>query len=432
MKKAVNIIGAGLAGCEASYQLAKRGIPVNLFEMKPLKKSEAHHSDYYSELVCSNSLKSTNQTTSSGLLKKELELLDSLILKTAYETAVPAGDALAVDREMFSRMITEKISQNKMITVIHEEVSVLDEKSINLISTGPLTSQSLLEGLQNYTGKENLYFFDAAAPIVSFDSIDMSIAYKKSRYDKGEADYINCSMNREQYDQFYHTLISSETIELKDFEKKKIYEGCMPVEVMAKRGYDTLRFGPMKPVGLDDHAYAVVQLRQDNSAGTLYNIVGFQTNLKFGEQEKLIKMIPGLKNVKVERFGVMHKNSYLNAPQLLNSFSQFKVHPDLFAAGQLSGVEGYMESTMSGLACGINISRYYNQQPMITFPQETMTGALLSYISDSFKQNFQPINSNFGILMSLEKNSYQKNEKKQAYYNRAVEVMKKTIEAYSI
>jgi len=432
MRKKINIIGAGLAGSEACYQLAKRKIPVNLYEMKPTKKSGAHRLDDFAELVCSNSLKSDSISTSSGLLKKELQLLDSLILKTAYETQVPAGGALAVDRDLFSKKITKYLYESKYINIINEEVENINNNDINIIATGPLTSDKLINNLLKYTGSENLFFFDAAAPIVSFDSIDMTKAYYKSRYDKGEADYINCSMSKEQYDKFYKFLISGETVKLKHFEDKRVFENCMPIEVMAKRGYDTLRFGPLKPVGLDNSAYAVIQLRQDNMSGTLFNLVGFQTNLKFKEQEKLLKLIPGLENAKIQRYGVMHKNTYINSPQLLNKYSQLKSEKNIFIAGQLSGVEGYMESTMSGLIGAINVSKMIDNKSLVEYPLETMSGALLEYISNEYNSNFQPMNSNFGILPSLNEKIKNKKERKLAYTNRGIEAMKKTIKAYSI
>jgi len=432
MTKKINVIGAGLAGSEACYQLAKRKIPVNLYEMKPNKKSEAHHIDGFAELVCSNSLKSDLISTSSGLLKKELQLLDSLILKTAYETRVPAGGALAVDREIFSEKITKYLKESKYINIINEEVEQINVDDINIVATGPLSSDKLITNLLQYTGSENLFFFDAAAPVITFDSIDMTKAYYKSRYDKGESDYINCSMSKEQYDKFYHFLINGETVQLKEFENKRVFENCMPVEVMAKRGYETLRFGPLKPVGLDSNAYAVVQLRQDNMSGTLFNLVGFQTNLKFKEQVKLLQLIPGLEHSKIQRYGVMHKNIYINSPKLLNKYSQFKNEHNIFIAGQLSGVEGYMESTMSGLITAINVSKMIKNESLVVYPLETMSGALLEYISNKYNSNFQPMNSNFGILTSLNEKIKNKNERKMAYSKRGIEIMKETIKAYSI
>ncbi len=432
MKNNVLVIGAGLAGCEASFQLAKRNIPVTLYDMKPEKKSAAHKLDGFAELVCSNSLKSNVLTTSSGVLKEEMALLDSLILKVANKCKVPAGSALAVDRHAFSEKITSIINDNPLITVINKEIKEIPKDQPLIIATGPLSSDDIINSLGKITGKEQLYFFDAAAPIIREDSLNHSIVYKKARYDKGGADYINCSMNREQYFAFYNYLISADTVVLHGFEKKHIFEGCMPIEVMAKRGIDTLRFGPLKPVGLDDDAYAVVQLRQDNESGTLYNLVGFQTNLTFNAQKKLLKFIPGLEDVVIERFGVMHRNTYLNSPMLLNEFSQLLLNDNIFIAGQLSGVEGYMESALSGLVCGINMTRKIENQEMIKFPLETMTGALIDYITNAYQKKFQPMNSNFGILAPLEIRERNKLIKKEKYSNRAVESMKKTISTYSL
>ncbi|MCK5812038.1 MAG: methylenetetrahydrofolate--tRNA-(uracil(54)-C(5))-methyltransferase (FADH(2)-oxidizing) TrmFO [Clostridiales bacterium] len=430
MNNNVIVIGAGLAGCEASLQLAKRNISVTLYEMKPNKKSEAHKLDEYAELVCSNSLKSITLTTSSGVLKEEMALLDSFILKTAKQCKVPAGNALAVDRYTFSKKITSIINDNPLINVINEEIKEIPSDQPVIIATGPLSSEDIINSLGNITGKEQLYFFDAAAPIIREDSLDHSIVYKKARYNKGEADYFNCSMNREQYFNFYNYLISADTVILHDFEKKHIFEGCMPIEIMAKRGIDTLRFGPLKPVGLDDNAYAVVQLRQDNESGTLYNLVGFQTNLTFKAQKELLKLIPGLENVVIERNGVMHRNTYLNSPKLLNEFSQLNQFDNIFIAGQLSGVEGYMESALSGLVCGINMARKINNNEMIKFPLETMTGALLDYITNAYQKKFQPMNSNFGIIAPLETRERNKTLKKEKYSKRAIESMKKTIKTY--
>lgn len=432
MKNNVIVIGGGLAGCEASYQLAKRKISVTLYDMKPNKKSEAHKLDSLAELVCSNSLKSFVKTTSSGVLKEEMALLDSLILKVANECQVPAGSALAVDRITFSERITKIINDNPLINVVHEEIKSIPSDQLVIIATGPLSSDDLITSLGELTGKEKLFFFDAAAPIIREDSLNRSIVYKKARYDKGEPDYLNCSMNKEQYLTFYKYLISAETVILHDFEKKHIFEGCMPIEVMAKRGVDTLCFGPLKPVGLDDDAYAVVQLRQDNESGTLYNLVGFQTNLTFKAQKELLKLIPGLENSIIERNGVMHRNTYLNSPTLLNEYSQLLVNKDIFIAGQLSGVEGYMESALSGLICGINMARKFNNEEMIIFPLETMTGALLDYITNAYQKKFQPMNSNFGILSPLEFREKNKKLKKEKYAKRAIESMSKTISTYSL
>jgi len=426
----VKIIGAGLAGCEAAYQLAKRGIYVDLYDMKPDKKSPAHNLDTFAELVCSNSLKSDLLSTSSGLLKKELELLDCFILKVAYQSKIPAGGALAVDRKLFSDKITDYLKSNKYINIINEEVTKIDKLNYTIIATGPLSSLGISEEIKKITANDDLYFFDAASPIVNYDSIDMNIAYKKSRYDKGDADYINCSMSKKEYDEFYKFLITGESIDLKDFENKKVFESCMPIEVMAKRGYETLTYGPLKPVGLDKNAYAVVQLRQDNKLGSLYNLVGFQTNLKFQEQKKLLKLIPGLKNVSIEKYGVMHRNTYINSPNHLNQYSQLKKYENVFIAGQLSGVEGYVESIMSGLISAINIYKLINNEKMVLYSQETMTGALLEYISNTYNSNFQPMNSNFGILKPLDRRIKNKKERKLEYSKRAIICLEETIKAY--
>ncbi len=399
--KYVNVIGAGLAGCEAAWQLAKRGISVKLYEMKPGKKTPAHHSNDFAELVCSNSLRSDQLTNAVGLLKEEMRYLDSLIIKCADETRVPAGGALAVDREGFSLNITQKLKNHPNIIVINNEVTELPEGEINIVATGPLTSDRFSKYLQGILGKEYLYFHDAAAPIVTLESINMEKAYKASRYDKGDADYINCPMEKDQYETFWNELVKAEVVELKGFEKEKVFEGCMPVETMAKRGFETLCFGPLKPVGLKNpntgkDPYAVVQLRQDNKEGTLYNIVGFQTHLKWGEQKRVFGLIPGLENAEFVRYGVMHRNTYINSPGLLDE--TYRYNENIYFAGQMTGVEGYVESASSGLVAGLNAAKQFLNEENIIFPQETAIGALAHYVSKGNVSNFQPMNVNFGIM----------------------------------
>jgi len=426
MKDYINVIGAGLAGCEAAWQIANRGIKVRLYEMKPHKKTPAHHSDTFAELVCSNSLKSDMLENASGLLKEELRKLGSLIMECADKTRVPAGGALAVDRHGFSRAVTEKIMNHPNIEVRNEEVTSLCNDVITIVATGPLTSNALAQHISEIIGVDSLYFFDAAAPIVRLESINMDIAFKASRYNKGDADYINCPMNREQYLAFYEALINAETVPLKEFEDIKVFEGCMPIEAMAKRGVDTIRFGPLKPVGLNDprtgeEYYAVVQLRQDNKAATLYNMVGFQTNLKWGEQKRVFSMIPGLENAEFERYGVMHRNTFLNSPKLLDSVYRLKKRPTLFFAGQMTGVEGYIESTSSGLVAGINAARQFRQQEDSIFPGNTAIGALAGYISNPSVDKFQPMNINFGIIEPL-------NEKIRNKKERYIKISKRALE----
>lgn len=403
----VNIIGAGLAGSEAALQLAKREFKVNLYEMRPEKSTGAHKTDKFAEFVCSNSLGAADCSNASGLLKKEMELLGGELIKIAYECKVPAGGALAIDRELFSKTVTGKIEESPFINIIKKEVLSIPEGPA-IIASGPLTSDALSNSIKEFTQSEHLHFFDAIAPIVEKDSINFDIAFYASRYDKGEASYINCPMNREQYEKFYNILINAPKIELKDFEKNaKFFESCLPVEVLASRGVDTLRFGPMKPVGLIDRRtgeenYAVVQLRQDNSAKTLYNLVGFQTNLKWGAQKELLQSIPGLENVNIVRYGVMHRNTFINSPKLLNASLQARKRNDLFFAGQLTGTEGYTESIASGLLAGINMARYLKNEDLLILPKETMLGALTNYITDENHTKFQPINSNWGILSPIE------------------------------
>lgn len=391
----INVIGGGLAGSEAAYQIAKRGIKVRLYEMKPIKFSPAHSSENLAEIVCSNSLKSNLLTNACGLLKEELRRLDSLLIKCADETAVPAGQALAVDREEFSRLVTKKIEENENIEIIKEEVTTIPD-GITIIATGPLTSDALSSEIAKLTGEEKLFFYDAVAPIVTKESIDMNNAFTADRYGKGDSDYINCPMTKEEYEFFYNELINAEVTNKHEFEKGNLFEGCMPIEEMARRGSQTLTYGPLKPVGFDKKYYAVVQLRQDNKEGTLYNLVGFQTNLKFGEQKRVFSMIPALKNAEFVRYGVMHRNTYINAPKLLDNTFNLK-GTKIFFAGQISGVEGYVESIASGMVAAINAVQMIEGKEKIVFSEETMIGALSAYISTENK-NFQPMNANFGIL----------------------------------
>ena len=428
MEKKVIIIGAGLAGSEAAWQLAKRGVKVDLYEMRSKKMTPAHKTENFAELVCSNSLRANNITNAVGLLKEEMRRLDSLIIKCADATQVPAGGALAVDRDKFSQMITETIKTHPNINVIEEELLTIPKGDYPVIvATGPLTSDSLSKDIRNYTKQDGLYFYDAAAPIIEKDSIDMEKVYLKSRYDKGEAAYLNCPMTKEEFTNFYNELITAEAAPLKEFEKEIYFEGCMPFEEMAKRGEKTLLFGPMKPVGLEDpktdkRPYAVVQLRQDNSEGTLYNIVGFQTHLKWGEQKRIINMIPGLENANVVRYGVMHRNTYLNSPQLLEKTYKLKEENNIYFAGQMTGVEGYVESAASGIVAALNA--LFNQEGKeIIFPTETMIGAMANYIVDSTSKNFQPMNANFGIIKPLPERIKDKKEKYERYANRSLEIL---------
>lgn len=424
----VKVIGAGLAGSEAAWQIARQGIKVKLYEMKPFKKTPAHHIDTFAELVCSNSLRSDMLENGVGLLKEELRRLGSLIMECADETRIPAGGALAVDRHAFSQKVTEKIKSNPLIEVIHEEITSLSDDVITVIATGPLTSDALASEIAKLIGGESLYFFDAAAPIVRLDSINLDIAFRASRYDKGTADYLNCPMNREEYDIFYDALINAETVTLKDFEDNRVFEGCMPVEVMAKRGRDTLRFGPLKPVGLKDprtgkEPYAVVQLRQDNTLGTLYNMVGFQTHLKWGEQKRVFSLIPGLENAEFERYGVMHRNTYINSPVLLDATYNMKSRPNLFFAGQMTGVEGYIESAGSGFVAGINAGRMAKGIDKFIFPGNTMIGAMARYISSPVSGKFQPMNANFGIMDQQKERTRNKKERNLKAAQRSLEII---------
>lgn len=423
----VNVIGAGLAGCEAAYQLAKRGIGVRLFEMKPKKYTPAHHSEKFAELVCSNSFRANALSNAVGLLKEEMRMLDSLIMRCADKTSVPAGGALAVDREGFSSLVTNEIKNNPLIDVVYEEVSSVCEDEYTIIATGPLTSDALTEDIKRLTGDEAyLHFFDAAAPIVTAESVNMDKAFKASRYDKGDADYLNCPMNEDEYNRFYDALVSAEIAELKGFD---VFEGCMPIEVMAKRGRDTMLFGPLKPVGLVDKrtnekSYAVVQLRQDDAVGSLYNIVGFQTNLKWGEQKRVFSMIPGLENAEFVRYGVMHRNTFLNSPKLLDYSFSMKKHPKVFFAGQITGVEGYAESAASGLMAALQCASVVLGKGTFLFPSETAFHALSAYVSCEDITDFQPMNVNFGIIKPLGMRVKGKREKNEAISARSVEALK--------
>ncbi len=431
----VKVIGGGLAGCEASYQLAKRGFKVRLYEMKPNKFSPAHTSKDLAEIVCSNSLKSTLLSTASGALKQELKILDSLILKVAEKCAVPSGSALAVDREKFAKMVTEEVQKQPNIEIFREEITKIDINEPTIIATGPLTSQALSSEISSLLGDNGLAFYDASSPIVDAASIDLEKTFSTSRYQKGESDYINCPMDKDTYYSFVHELVNAKKVELHDFEKREIFEGCMPVEVMAARGVDTLRFGPLRPVGLIDNdgkrPFAVLQLRKENVAGDMYNLVGFQTNLIFSEQKRVFSMIPALKNAEFVKYGVMHRNTFINSPKHLNSDFSMKKYPNIFFAGQISGVEGYMESTLSGLIAGLCMARKLSKKPKIQFNNLTITGALCNYIS-SENVDFQPMNANFGILAPLDTTIKDKQARKEEYSKRAISEMTKIKEAYDL
>lgn len=424
MTEIVNVIGAGLAGSEAAWQIAKRGIKVRLFEMRPVKQTPAHHTDKFAELVCSNSLRANNLTNAVGVIKEEMRMLDSIIIQSADNSSVPAGGALAVDRHDFSGKVTEAIRNHPLIEIVNEEVTEIPE-GITIIATGPLTSPALAERVKEITGQDYLYFYDAAAPIVEKDSIDMDKVYLKSRYDKGEAAYLNCPMTEDEFNRFYDALIAAEVVPLKEFEKEIYFEGCMPVEVMAERGRKTLLFGPMKPVGLEDpktgkRPYAVVQLRQDDGAGTLYNIVGFQTHLKWGPQKEVLKLIPGLEDVEIVRYGVMHRNTFINSPYVLDPTYQLKANHQIFFAGQMTGVEGYVESAGSGLLAGINAARLAKGEELVVFPAETALGSMARYITEANPKNFQPMNINFGLFPELQPKVRDKKVKTEQLANRAL------------
>jgi len=421
----INVIGAGLAGCEAAWQIASRGIKVKLYEMKPKAYSPAHHIDTFAELVCSNSFRSVQFENAVGLLKEEMRLLGSIIMECADATKVPAGGALAVDRMLFSKMVTERIENNDNIEVVNEEVTCIPKEGITVVATGPLTSETLSKHLKDFLGEEYLYFFDAAAPIVTFESINMDRAFKAARYNRGTEDYINCPMSKEEYEIFWNELVNAEMAKVKDFDREIVFEGCMPVETMAKRGIDTLRFGPLKPVGLIDpntgeEAHAVVQLRQDNSEGTLYNMVGFQTRLKWSEQKRVFRLIPGLENAEFVRYGVMHRNTFINSPLLLDAAYRLKKFPNIYFAGQITGVEGYVESASSGLVAGINASMSMLGEKDIIFPKSTAIGALSQYISNSSVKNFQPMNVNFGLV---ERKGIKIRDKRKRNYELAIKAL---------
>ncbi|MBP3255244.1 MAG: methylenetetrahydrofolate--tRNA-(uracil(54)-C(5))-methyltransferase (FADH(2)-oxidizing) TrmFO [Clostridia bacterium] len=454
MKDYITVIGGGLAGSEAAYQIAKRGIKVKLYEMKPVKYSPAHTNENLAEIVCSNSFKSNLHTNACGLLKEELRELDSLLIKIADETSVPAGQALAVDREKFSEKVTKELEKNEYIEIIHEEVTDVEkiaEDGIVIIATGPLTSDGLSEAIGKLTGEDKLAFYDAAAPIVEKDSINMNIAFEGDRYEQErgkdedeqewrnrienqEASYINLPMNKEEYENFVNELVNAEVVELHEFEKKEIFEGCMPIEVMAKRGLDTLRFGPLKPVGFTDlrtgrRPYAVVQLRQDNEEATIYNIVGFQTNLKFGEQKRVFCMIPGLENAEFIKYGVMHRNTFINSSKLLDNTYNLKKNRNIYFAGQITGVEGYVESISSGMVSALNAIKQYNNEEKIIFPKETMIGSLANYISTE-NDNFQPMNANFGILPQFEEKIKDKKVKYGRLADKAMKIITNLCQKY--
>ncbi len=425
MKK-VNILGAGLAGCEAALQIAARGIYVDLYEMKPIKRSPAHHSDGFAELVCSNSLKAERVDSAAGLLKTEMRRLGSVCMEAADTCRVPAGGALAVDRDIFSEYITERIKENPYITVIEKVVEEIPE-GVSVIATGPLTDGALVQSLKEKLKSEHLSFFDAAAPIISADSVDMNIAFCASRYDKGDADYINCPMNRGEYERFHNALVTAELAPLKDFDRPvTVYEGCMPIEILAKRGEDSIRFGPLKPVGLRDprtghRPWAVVQLRKENAEGTMLNLVGFQTNLKFPEQKRVFSLIPGLENAEFLRYGVMHRNTFIDSPRLLEDTLSLKADKNIFFAGQITGVEGYMESAASGIIAGRNAAAMLLGEEPVILPDYTMIGALISYICDESVTDFQPMGANFGVLPPLPEKIRDKRERYGALSKRSLE-----------
>ena len=424
----VKVIGAGLAGSEAAWQLAQRGIAVELYEMRPAKKSPAHHTEYFAELVCSNSLRGDRLENAVGLLKEELRRVGSIIMACAEATRVEAGGCLAVDRMGFARMVTEKVRNHPNITVIEAEITEVPAGPV-IVASGPLTSDALSDAIGRYFGQTDyLHFFDAAAPLVTMESIDMTKAWWQSRYDRGNADYINCAMNREQYEAFYKELVAAQAAEVHGFEDNNVFEGCMPVEVMARRGFDTLRYGPLKPVGLTDpntgkEPYAVVQLRQDNAEKTIFNLVGFQTHLKFGEQKRVFSMIPGLENAEFVRYGVMHRNTFLQSPKLLDRYYADRRDPLVAFAGQMTGVEGYVESTASGYLAAVAMAAKLQGRALPDFPKQTAIGALGMYISDETVENFQPMNINFSIIAPLEKRIRKKAEKNLAIANRSLEII---------
>lgn len=420
----VNVIGAGLAGSEAAWQIAQAGVDVNLYEMRPVKMTPAHHTSNFAELVCTNSLRANQITNAVGLLKEEMRQLHSIIIQSADATAVPAGGALAVDRELFSELVTQKLTSNPHIHVANEELSAFPD-GITVVATGPLTAPGLAQAIVDLNGEAGLSFFDAAAPILDANTINEDIVYKKSRYDRGEAAYLNCPMTKDEFLTFYQALVSAEVAEGHDFEKMTVFEGCMPIEVMAKRGIKTMLFGPLKPVGLEDprtgkEPYAVVQLRQDNAAASLYNMVGFQTHLKWGEQKRVFRLIPGLENVQIIRYGVMHRNTFMKSPVVLEPTYASKRRPDLFFAGQMTGVEGYVESAASGLIAGINAARIALGETPLIFPETTAMGSMAHYITHTSAHHFQPMNANFGIMPALTVRVRNKKERNQQLADRAL------------
>lgn len=429
----VIVIGAGLAGSEAAWQLARAGVKVRLYEMRPVQMTPAHHTEGFAELVCSNSLRGAGLENAVGLLKEEMRRMGSLIMEAADATKVPAGGALAVDRDLFSGYITEKLSGHPLVTVVREEVAVLPETATTIIASGPLTSSALAAKIQEFTGEQYAYFYDAAAPIVTLDSLDKTKVFRASRYGKGEEDYLNCPMTKAEYEAFWHELVTAERVPAKDFEKEVFFEGCMPVEEMASRGVETLRFGPLKPVGLVDpvtgeQPHAVVQLRQDNAAGTLYNLVGFQTHLRWPEQQRVFRMIPGLGQAEFVRLGVMHRNTFINSPRLLKATLQTRERENLFFAGQITGVEGYLESAAAGFVAGINAARLTKSKEPLQFPAETAIGALCRYITTAEAKHFQPMNVNFGLMPPLGRKVREKRLKNQAIAERALQVLGEFIE----
>lgn len=431
MKKVI-IVGAGMAGSEAAWQVAQRGIKVDLYEMRPEKSTPAHKTEKFAELVCSNSLRGAGLENAVGLLKEEMRQLNSIIMESADINRVPAGGALAVDREGFSQYITDKVKNHPNVTVINKEIESIPQENdaITIIASGPLTSEVLAKSIGELTGQDYFYFYDAAAPLISKDSIDMSKAYRASRYGKGTADYINCPMDKEEYEKFWQELTTAELAPIKEFEKAKFFEGCMPVEEMARRGIDTLLYGPLKPVGLEDpktgkRPYAVVQLRQDNAADSLYNIVGFQTHLKWPEQKRVFGLIPGLENAEFVRYGVMHRNTFINSPELLRPTLQYKDRDDLLFAGQMTGVEGYIESAASGLVAGVNAAYLAKGENPVIFPEQTAHGSMCKYITSAVAKHFQPMNANFGLMPPLEERIRDKKLKKQKIAERALEFLAK-------
>lgn len=431
MKKVI-IVGAGMAGSEAAWQVAQRGIKVDLYEMRPEKSTPAHKTEKFAELVCSNSLRGAGLENAVGLLKEEMRQLNSIIMESADINRVPAGGALAVDREGFSQYITDKVKNHPNVTVINKEIETIpqEDDAITIIASGPLTSEVLAKSIGELTGQDYFYFYDAAAPLISKESIDMSKAYRASRYGKGTADYINCPMDKEEYEKFWQELTTAELAPIKEFEKAKFFEGCMPVEEMARRGIDTLLYGPLKPVGLEDpktgkRPYAVVQLRQDNAADSLYNIVGFQTHLKWPEQKRVFGLIPGLENAEFVRYGVMHRNTFINSPELLRPTLQYKDKDDLLFAGQMTGVEGYIESAASGLVAGVNAAYLAKGENPVIFPEQTAHGSMCKYITSAVAKHFQPMNANFGLMPPLEERIRDKKLKKQKIAERALEFLAK-------